>query len=631
LIYFLFIIFSIDCCAQLRGRGRPPTSTPTTSTPMMKAKSSRGVSQTRSTNSSSSISTDTKRKKSSSSDSTKKTQINLKLINSKKKGGEILFAETIKANLQDAVNKGVKGELLQKSVAVIKFLVDVACCTKSEDMFDSILSIGEMLNSHLLHDSFFKCRAIQTSSKRRINHPIPQYITSLECDGSNMMIQHSINGSSIFKANNNMSLKFMNTKEANLIYLNHGGDPDSVAKQLISVQDRHYYLNALSSMLVNDPKLNSEVSLLLHCNPRNGEEKNGSHNGGTNSSSDRGCEDSISAVLCLCHLRVVISPDGNEFILATKLTVLPTPSKYLVTKPLPQKLTSSSSLVGLMKNTDETSEDEEVRCPEMINTSSLPLYPSVLTATISHDEEDDEEEGEDDDDEDMFVKEKDLEQVSPSVNRSEKKKKSSQQVLPVPSSSSASSSSSSLKKGDIGMIDQFDTWDSIQAPGTHGPINEDFNFSIDESEASLWEIEELSSQVDIPQDPSVLIKTTSASSSPNNQIIKQDGKQDKNIRKKNVLKKNQPKTPIPISCQTDSNHLKRKVSTISTSSNQLNDIQKTKFFEVAANIKYSSSSFYDISSKRHLFSSNVNPFEIHDPLFTPSTLSQFLAECDQTR
>jgi hypothetical protein len=97
---------NIDCCAQLRGRGRPPTKP--------------------------------EKEEKGRNSNTKG------FVSKAPKGKSLILVESLKASLQNAASKGLKGVSLDKCIAVVRWLLDVACCSKSEYMYDSIISTGEV-------------------------------------------------------------------------------------------------------------------------------------------------------------------------------------------------------------------------------------------------------------------------------------------------------------------------------------------------------------------------------------------------------------------------------------------------------------------------------------------------------
>jgi hypothetical protein len=378
-------------------------------------------------------------------------------------------------------------------------------------MYDSIINIGEMLNPTQppSNENTFRYRAIQTS-KRRGGMNIPKYITSMNCDKSSMLIQHSINGSSSFTANNEMEELFISTKEANSIYMNNGGDPDSVARRLIASRDRALYLKALCSMLIEDSSLSSEISSLLHFNPRSGDSS--------------GVENQI---LCLCHLRSVVSSNGNEVIIATKLTPLPTESSYITNKPVE------------MMPAAETCAAEDVGDEESLHSSTAESQPpssSMLCTVISQ------------------------------------------------PASDASQHAGNGKTVDEEIDDLFG-WDSVPAPTNHITFSDntrmDLAFSLDESEAALWE------EIDEPT-----TTTTSATAAA-----------------AEVVQEAVMPPPSP-----PSSYLKRKAMSSSPS------ISTTKVFT-----KMLTSSSCVVDKKRVSLSYSVNPFELKDPKFTTQSLMHFLS------
>jgi hypothetical protein len=176
-----------------------------------------------------------------------------------------------------------------------------------------------MLNVTDSVELVYENRNIQTVFDRNQIHT-PSYISSLNCDGSAFLVQHCSQGSCLFSANEDMTEKFISTKEANSIYMSADGDPDSVAKRLIASRDRSAYMKAVCSLMVNHPTMNSETVLLLHCNLRN-------------SDSD--------AILCLCQIRVSMSVDGKDVCMGTKFTPMPTTSEYITVKPMASSLRMS--------------------------------------------------------------------------------------------------------------------------------------------------------------------------------------------------------------------------------------------------------------------------------------------------
>jgi hypothetical protein len=56
----------------------------------------------------------------------------------------LMLIESIKAALQDVAQKGPKGEVLVKCIATTKWLFHIACCTKSEQLYDEVLNIWEV-------------------------------------------------------------------------------------------------------------------------------------------------------------------------------------------------------------------------------------------------------------------------------------------------------------------------------------------------------------------------------------------------------------------------------------------------------------------------------------------------------
>jgi hypothetical protein len=207
-----------------------------------------------------------------------------------------------------------------------------------------------MLNVTDSVELVYENRNIQTVFDRNQIHT-PSYISSLNCDGSAFLVQHCSQGSCLFSANEDMTEKFISTKEANSIYMSADGDPDSVAKRLIASRDRSAYMKAVCSLMVNHPTMNSESSLLLHCNLRN-------------SDSD--------AILCLCQIRVSMSVDGKDVCIGTKFTPMPTTSEYITVKPV----ASSSSLRVSPPPFFMTSRDQSISTSPSPSTSSSSSHAS---------------------------------------------------------------------------------------------------------------------------------------------------------------------------------------------------------------------------------------------------------------
>jgi hypothetical protein len=230
----------------------------------------------------------------------------------------------------------------------------------------------------MLSETGYKSRIIQTS-KRRGGLNTPSYISSLDCDGAAFLIQHSINGSALFSANEYMTEHCISTKEANAAYINGGGDPDSVARLLISPKDRPAYFSALCQLLVENPNMSSETSLILNLIRRSEES--------SSSNQDRDC------VLCLCNLRASISTDGRELVIGTKFTPLPVGSEYLV-----QSSSSSSSSCDQVTRRTGLNENKMMHhSSSALDMVSIPEHEDVLN---SDDEEDEEEEYDEDNSDD---------------------------------------------------------------------------------------------------------------------------------------------------------------------------------------------------------------------------------------
>lgn len=67
----------------------------------------------------------------------------------------LMMLESIKSALQEEAQNGIKEEALMKACAVTNWLFHLACCTKSEDMYDSVSGIWEVYKYEYIYTSLF--------------------------------------------------------------------------------------------------------------------------------------------------------------------------------------------------------------------------------------------------------------------------------------------------------------------------------------------------------------------------------------------------------------------------------------------------------------------------------------------
>lgn len=129
----------IDCHAQARGRGRPKGIFPETN---KQKKEQKAVSLP-------------PKQMMTVKDTSSLPRAALQKTKSSTMKNNLMMIESIKTSLQTCAEKGLKGDGLMKCMAVTNWLLDVACCSKSEAMYDDIANVYEVTITILFTNVYF--------------------------------------------------------------------------------------------------------------------------------------------------------------------------------------------------------------------------------------------------------------------------------------------------------------------------------------------------------------------------------------------------------------------------------------------------------------------------------------------
>lgn len=222
---------------------------------------------------------------------------------------QFTLVDMVKASMTEAANalvaqgdarKPLVGELRKKFVAVLRWLIGVACVAAAESLHADTCKIAENLGiaGDVATEPYAVRPGLTIEAKREVK--IPAFVAALNSGGSAFLVQVMVKGASVFFCNDDMARQFINAAEAEEEHANHKEDPGSVMRKLVAARDRPAYLRATARLLVHLTVLAAETSFMAHVMSRDG-----------------------NRVLCLVQLRASFSADGDNVVFGTKLIPVP--------------------------------------------------------------------------------------------------------------------------------------------------------------------------------------------------------------------------------------------------------------------------------------------------------------------
>ena len=231
-----------------------------------------------------------------------------------------MLVEAIKTALREQKKAcSDKGAMRAKSSAVCSWLLDVACAGNNEPLHDEVLNLAEVKNGSrdlyfckassrnhaafhhspspfaihyalwylisscrlsvlLLHqylelddsllESTFEPKPLFTPAEKA-QVQIPNFVAALDGGGSAFMVHASVGGGAAFFCNDGMATHFVSAPECDAVFEAGGQcDPDAVMRRLVATRDRPAFVRAFADLLVKEPDLSSETTLLVHVNAR---------------------------------------------------------------------------------------------------------------------------------------------------------------------------------------------------------------------------------------------------------------------------------------------------------------------------------------------------------------------------